>query len=306
MEQKKRLVIIDSNALLHRSFHALPPLTKKNGEQTGAIYGFLLTLFRIIKDLKPDFVVACFDLPALTFRHKEFKDYKAHRPKTPEPLSQQIPKMEEVLKNLGIPVFEKEGYEADDLIATIAKMAKTEKAAPQLEIYILTGDLDSLQLVDDSIKVCTLGKGIKEMVIYDSEKVMSRFGIKPEQMIYFKALSGDSSDNIPGVPGVGEKTALDLLKKFYNLESLYREIEKGGADIKERVKDILLEKKEQAFFSLSLVTAKNDVPIDFKMESCRFGNFDYKKVEQILKDFEFFSLIKRLPELNPSLQQKLI
>ncbi len=306
MEQKKRLVIIDSNALLHRSFHALPPLTKKNGEQTGAIYGFLLTLFRIIKDLKPDFVVACFDLPALTFRHKEFKDYKAHRPKTPEPLSQQIPKMEEVLKNLGIPVFEKEGYEADDLIATIAKMAKTEKAAPQLEIYILTGDLDSLQLVDDSIKVCTLGKGIKEMVIYDSEKVMSRFGIKPEQMIYFKALSGDSSDNIPGVPGVGEKTALDLLKKFYNLESLYREIKKGGADIKERVKDILLEKKEQAFFSLSLVTAKNDVPIDFKMESCRFGNFDYKKVEQILKDFEFFSLIKRLPELNPSLQQKLI
>ncbi len=306
MEQKKRLVIIDSNALLHRSFHALPPLTKKNGEQTGAIYGFLLTLFRIIKDLKPDFVVACFDLPALTFRHKEFKDYKAHRPKTPEPLSQQIPKMEEVLKNLGIPVFEKEGYEADDLIATIAKMAKTEKAAPQLEIYILTGDLDSLQLVDDSIKVCTLGKGIKEMVIYDSEKVMSRFGIKPEQMIYFKALSGDSSDNIPGVPGVGEDTALDLLKKFYNLESLYREIKKGGADIKERVKDILLEKKEQAFFSLSLVTAKNDVPIDFKMESCRFGNFDYKKVEQILKDFEFFSLIKRLPELNPSLQQKLI
>lgn len=306
MEQKKRLVIIDSNALLHRSFHALPPLTKKNGEQTGAIYGFLLTLFRIIKDLKPDFVVACFDLPTLTFRHKEFKDYKAHRPKTPEPLSQQIPKMKEVLENLSIPVFEKEGYEADDLIATIVKTAKTEKAASQLEIYILTGDLDSLQLIDDSTKVCTLGKGIKEMVIYDDEKVMSRFGIKPEQMIYFKALSGDSSDNIPGVPGVGEKTALDLLKKFYNLESLYREIEKGGADIKERVKDILLEKKEQAFFSLSLVTAKNDVPIDFKMESCRFGNFDYKKVEQILKDFEFFSLIKRLPELNPSLQQKLI
>jgi len=297
MDEKKRLVIIDSNSLLHRSFHALPPLTTKKGEQTGACYGFLLTLFRAIKDLRPDFIVACFDTPGPTFRHEKFKAYKAKRPKIAEELSEQIPKIKRILKNFEIPVFEKKGVEADDLIATISKKAPQEQTYPQLETYILSGDLDVLQLVTEQTKVYTLGRGIKETVIYDKEKILLRFGILPKQMIDFKALAGDPSDNIPGVPGIGKKTASELLKKFGSLEHLYQEIEKGETEIKPRVKEILLKNKEQAFLSQSLVTAKRDVSVDFNIKKCQFGKFNLRRVEKILKEFEFYSLINRLASL---------
>ena len=300
MEEKKRLLIIDSNALLHRSFHALPPLTTKKGEQTGAVYGFLLTLFKVIEDLRPDYIVACFDVPAPTFRHKKFKEYKAKRPKTPKELSQQFPKTKEVLKSFDIPVFEKEGFEADDLIATISKKAPKEQIYPPLETYILSGDLDTLQLVDKNTKVYTLGRGIKEVVIYDKERVISRFGVLPKQMIDFKALTGDPSDNIPGVSGIGKKTASELLKKSGSLENLYQEIGKGNIDIKPRIKEILLKSKEQAFLAQALVRAKRDVPIDFNIKNCQFSKFDKKKVEKVLKDFEFYTLLNRLSSLRPS------
>jgi len=295
MIDKKRLLIIDSNALLHRSFHALPPLATKKGEQTGAVYGFLLTLFKAIKDLKPNYIVACFDTAAPTFRHEQFKEYKAQRPKTPEELLTQIPKTKQVLTNFDIPVFEKEGFEADDLIATISQKASKEK----LEVYILSGDLDNLQLVNKNIKVYTLGRGIKETVVYDREKVLSRFEVEPEQMNDFKALIGDPSDNIPGVLGIGKKTAAELLKKFNNLENLYQEVEKDNPEIKAKTKETLLKNKEQAFLSRSLVETKKDVDININIRECEFGKFDRQKVESILKEFEFFTLINRVSSLVP-------
>ncbi|MCD6094752.1 hypothetical protein J7J39_02510 [bacterium] len=292
-----KLLIIDSNALLHRAFHALPPLTTKKGEPTGAVYGFLLTFFKALNDIKPDFVVATFDTPAPTFRHKQFKEYKAKRPKVPEELTVQIPKIKEVLRAFNIPIFEKEGFEADDLIATIVKKISEEKRYPGLETYILTGDFDTLQLVDKNTKVYTLGRGVKETVIYDREKVRERFKIKPSQIPDFKALAGDPSDNIPGVPGIGRKTATQLIEKFGSLENLYKEIEKEK-DLKPKIKESLLQNKEQAFFSRILAKTREDVPIDFEIKECQFDRFDEEKVKSVLKRFEFYTLIKRLPEMQ--------
>ncbi|MBU4274375.1 hypothetical protein KKE19_01015 [Patescibacteria group bacterium] len=292
MIDKKRLIILDSNALLHRAFHALPPLTTKKGEPTGAVYGFLLTLFKAIKDLSPDYIVACFDVAVPTFRHQKFAEYKAKRPKTPEEIKIQLPKIKEILKVFEIPIFEKEGFEADDLIATIS--TKAEKENKWLETYILSGDLDTLQLVDENTKVYTLGRGIKDTIIYDRERVLSRFGVSPEQMVDFKSLTGDPSDNIPGVLGVGKKTAADLLKEFGTIDNLYQKIENNEVDIKPRIKDTLLKNKKQAFFARTLVETKRDVNIDFIIEECRFGDFNRSEVEKLLSEFEFHSLISRL------------
>lgn len=298
-----KFLIIDSNALLHRSFHALPPLVNNKGEQTGAIYGFLLTLFKAINDLHPNFIAATFDFPAPTFRHKKFKEYKAGRKKPPEEFYQQIPKTKEILTAFSIPVFEKEGFEADDLIATIVK--KTQLEDPQLEIYILTGDLDTLQLVNDKTKICTFGKGIKETVVYDRNKIKERFGLEPRQMVDFKALAGDPSDNIPGATGIGQKTATEILKKYDNLENIYKKIEEGDAkDIKPRVKDILLRNKEQVFFSRVLAKTRNDAIINFDVKKCQWGKYDKEKLVQLLKDLEFYTLIKRLAEFNNVSQDK--
>ena len=292
MEEKKRLIIIDSNALLHRAFHALPPLTNKKGEATGAVYGFLLILFKAIKDLNADYIVACFDLPQPTFRHEKFEGYKAQRPKTPEGIVSQILITKEVLRSFKIPIFVKEGFEADDLIATIA--IKAEKNS---EVYILSGDLDNLQLVNEKIKVYTLGKGIKDTVIYDKGRVINRFGVTPEQMIDFKALSGDPADNIPGVPGIGKKTASELIQKFGSVKNIYSEIDQGMANIKPRIKDLLTVHKKIALLSLELVEMKKDVDIEFLLENCEFGKFDLKEVEEKLKTLDFNTLINRLPLL---------
>jgi len=299
-----KFLIIDSNALLHRSFHALPPLATKGGGQIGAVYGFLLTLFRAIKDIRPDFVVATFDFPAPTFRHEKFKAYKAKRKKAPEEFYQQIPKTKEVLSTLFIPVFEKESFEADDLIATISKRIAKSQVYPEIEIYILTGDFDTLQLVDNNTKIYTFGRGIKEIVIYDKEKVKERFGVDASQMVDFKALAGDPSDNIPGATGIGQKTATEILRKYKNLENLYKVIKEEpksffikSSKYSQRLKNILIRDREQVFFSRILAKVREDVPIDFKVKKCEFGNFDRKKAEEILKKFEFYSLLKRLPEI---------
>ena len=289
----KRLIIIDSNALLHRSFHALPPLTTKSGLETGAVYGYLLTLFKAIKDLQAGYIVATFDTKAKTFRHEKFQDYKAQRPQTPDGIILQIPLIKEVLDAFKIPVFAKEGFEADDLIATICKTA--EEQEKNLEIYILSGDLDNLQLVNENIKVYTLGKGIKDTVIYDINKVRERFGIEPLQMNDFKALTGDASDNVPGVPGIGKKTASEIIQKYGSLKNLYEELSTDTAVLKPKIKEALKNNKESAFMSLELVETKKDVDINFKIEDCKFGIFDQKKVEQVLLDLEFNSLINRLP-----------
>ena len=287
----KRLIIIDSNALLHRSFHALPPLTTKSGQETGAVYGFLLTLFKAINDLKPEYVVACFDTKMPTFRHEMFRDYKAQRPATPSGIISQIPIAKEVLEAFNVPVFVKEGVEADDLIATIC--AKT----PNMEIFIVSGDLDNTQLVNENIKVYTLGKGIKDTVIYDINKVRERFGVDPGQMVDYKALTGDVSDNIPGVEGIGKKTAAEIIQKYGDIKNLYSELSTDTAVLKPKVKEALKENKESALMSRDLAQMKNDVDIDFKIEDCKFRSLDQNKVEEIFKKLEFNSLINRLESL---------
>ncbi|MGA2417977.1 MAG: 5'-3' exonuclease H3TH domain-containing protein [Candidatus Staskawiczbacteria bacterium] len=288
---EKRLIIIDSNALLHRAFHALPPLTTKSGQETGAVYGFLLTLFKAIKDLQPTHIVACFDTKAKTFRHEKFENYKAQRPLTPSGIVSQIPIAKEVLESFKIPVFTKDGVEADDLIATICQLTPKD-----FEIYILTGDMDSLQLVNDKVKVYTLGKGIKDTIIYDINKVEERFGVKPEQMNDFKALTGDPSDNIPGVEGIGKKTAAEIIQKYGSIKNLYGELSTDTAVLKPKVKEALKQNKETAFLSRELVEMKKDCDIDFKIDDCQFGNFDKAEVEKKLYQLEFNSLINRLPQ----------
>lgn len=289
--EDKTLIIVDSNSLLHRAFHALPPLTTKTGQETGAVYGYLLTLFKAINDLKPNYIAACFDTKVKTFRHERFQDYKSHRPPTPAPLISQISTAKEVLESLGVPVFAKDGFEADDLIATICTILSETKA---VEIYILSGDLDNLQLVAENIKVYTLGKGIKDTVIYDINKVKERFGIMPEQIVDFKALTGDSSDNIPGVEGIGRKTAAEIIQNYGNIENLYNELSTDTAVLKPRVKKMLKENRATAFMSRDLALMKRDVDINFKIEDCEFGKFDQKKVQELFKKLEFNSLLNRL------------
>jgi len=302
MTNKNRLIIIDSNSLIHRAYHALPPLTTKKGELVNAVYGFLLVFLKAIKDFQPDFIAATFDFPAPTFRSKIYKEYKAKRPPAPEDLYQQIPKVKEILKAFKVPVFEKEGFEADDIIGTIARSAPKKQIIPEIETIILSGDLDTLQLVNSQTKVYALKKGVKNIVLYNKEAVKEKYqGLTPKQLLDFKALKGDPSDNIPGVPGIGEKTAIELLNQFGNIENLYREIEEKGEkaeELKSKLKEILLKAKDQAFLSKSLVEIKKDVPIDFNFKKCQWKAYDKKKVLQIFKKFEFKTLIERLKNLN--------
>jgi len=276
----------------------LPPLTTKKGELVNAIYGFLLVFFKAIKEFQPDFVVAVFDFPAPTFRHKRYKLYKATRKKAPEELYEQIPKIKEILKSFNVQIFEKQGFEADDLIGTISKAAPKKQVLPEIETIILTGDLDALQLVDKNTKVYALRKGLKDTVLYDKEKVKEKYdGLFPEELIDYKALRGDPSDNIPGVSGVGEKTAISLIKEFRTLENLYKELKensKKAGEIKESLRKKLCDYKEQAFISKMLVEINQNVPIEFDLERCRFGEYNKDRVIQLFKNYEFQTLIDRL------------
>jgi len=297
MEPKKRLIIIDSNSIIHRAYHALPPLTTKKGELVNAIYGFLLVFFKAIREFQPDLIAATFDYPAPTFRHKKYKEYKITRPPAPEELYQQIPKVKEVLEAFNVPIFEKEGFEADDIIGTISKKFPQKQVYPEVESIILSGDLDTLQLVDKNTKIYLLRRGVKDTILYDENLVKEKYqGLTPKQIIDFKALKGDPSDNIPGVTGIGEKTAIELIKKFGSLENLYQNLDK----IKPKLKELLLQQKEQAFLSKILVETKKNVPIDFSLKKCQWGKYEKGKVTKILKELEFRTLIERLPELKKS------
>jgi DNA polymerase-1 len=293
-EGKKRLVIIDSNSIIHRAYHALPPLTTKKGELVNAVYGFLLVFFKVLREFKPDFVVATFDFPAPTFRHQEFKEYKATRPKAPDELYNQIPKVKEILNSFNVPIFEKEGFEADDLIGTISRLAPKKQILPAIETIILSGDLDTLQLINQHTKVYILKKGVKETILYDERAVRERYGLPPEQLIDFKALKGDPSDNIPGVPGIGEKTAIKLIKEFGSLENLYSSL----TGLNQPLRAKLEEYKDQAFFSKNLAKINQNIEIDFDFKKGEWKNYDREKVTKILKDLEFFSLVARLPTLE--------
>ena len=300
-EEKKQLIIFDGNALIHRAFHALPPLTTKKGELVNAVYGFLLVFLRTLREFRPEFIAVAFDFPGPTFRHRKYKLYKANREKAPDELYQQIPKTKEILENLGVQVFEKEGYEADDIIGTIAKNVSQDKALSDIEIIIVSGDLDTLQLVDEKTKVYALRKGVKDIVLYGEKNVEEKYGgLKPKQLSDFKALRGDPSDNIPGVFGIGEKTAISLLEEFGSVENLYKSLSQkspaGG--INPNLKAKLKEYKEKAFISKMLAELKYDVPVDFDLGKCRWGEYDKEKIAQILSAYEFNSLIKRFFDIK--------
>ncbi|MEK7123985.1 MAG: DNA polymerase I, partial [Patescibacteria group bacterium] len=295
MGEKKTLILIDANALIHRAYHALPPLSTKKGEIVNAVYGFASVFLKILREFKPDYVLAAFDLPAPTFRHLEYKEYKAHRPKTPEDLSAQFSRVKEVLAVFGVPVLEKAGFEADDVIGTVAEKIKKEKSPVQT--VIVTGDLDTLQLVGENTKVCALKKGVSETVIYDEKAVAERFGLKPERLVDFKGLKGDPSDNIPGVKGIGEKTASVLIQKFGNLENLYAALEKEPSEklgISKNIFEKLIKEKEAAFFSKKLATIERNVPIEFNLSDCETEKYDKNKAVKLFEELGFFSLVKRL------------
>lgn len=288
----KTLVLIDGNALIHRAYHALPPLKTKKGQLVNAVYGFVSILFKVIGELKPDYLVATFDLAGPTFRDLEYKEYKAKRIKPAQELYDQIPLIKEIVSALGVPIYEKKGFEADDIIGTIVSKLKAQNS--KLKSIIVSGDLDTLQLIDKQTEIYTLNKGIKDVIIYDQAAVKKRYGLTPKQITDFKGLKGDPSDNIPGVPGIGQKTAIDLIKKFGSFKKLYQTL--AQSDLNPKLKAKLLEYKEQAFFSQYLATIKRDVSIDFNLEKCRWGRFNRPKIIKLLKELEFNSLLKRLPQ----------
>jgi len=286
----KKLIILDGNALIHRSYHALPPTLKtKKGQLVNAVYGFASILFKVIRELEPDYLVATFDLAGPTFRDKEYKEYKAKRVKGPQDLYDQIPLIKELVESFNIPIYEKQGFEADDIIGTIAQQSKTT------DNIIVTGDLDALQLVNKNTIVYNLKQGINQIAIYNIKQVKNRYQLKPKQLSDFKGLRGDPSDNIPGVQGVGEKTAIDLIKKFSSLEKLYANLSRS--DINPKLKARLLEYKEDAFLSKKLGTIKKDIKIDFNLEKAKW-EYDKGKVIKFLEKMEFGSLIKRLNDLQ--------
>lgn len=300
MNKEERLIIIDCNSIIYRAYYALPYLTTKKGELINAVYGFLLVFLKAIREFQPDYIAACFDFAGPTLRHKKFKEYKAKRPPAPEELYRQIPKVKEILKAFNVPIFEKEGFEADDLIGTIAYLAPKKQILPKIETIILSGDTDNLQLIDPQTKVYVLKKGVKDTILYDEILVKEKFqGLKPEQLLDFKALRGDPSDNIPGVTGIGEKTAIKLLIDFGSLENLYKEIEENSEKTKKirpKLKETLIKYKEQAFISKELAQLYRNIPLDFNLKDCSFKRYNKEKAIQILKKFEFYSLIKKLPD----------
>jgi len=278
-----RLVILDTDALIHRAYHALPPLSSQKGEPTNAIYGFFSIFIKMVQTLKPDYIIAALDTPAPTFRKQAFENYKAHRPKTPDDLVSQLQKVKGLLGELGILTLAKDAYEADDIIGTV--VYKLQTTSYKLETVIVTGDLDTLQLIREGVKVYTMKRGMTDTVIYDATAVRARFGLEPTQLPDYKGLVGDQSDNIPGVSGVGPKTASSLLQKFQNLETLFK-----SKDLPEKLKG----KKDQALFSKELATITAHAPVSFKLESAQWKGFDLPLWEKYLAPLGFSSLLRRM------------
>lgn len=291
----KKLILIDAHAIIHRAYHALPPLSSPTGAPINAVYGFISILLRILRELKPDYIAAGFDLSGPTFRHKQYERYKAQRPETPPDLAQQFAVTEEALEAFGIPVFKKEGYEADDIIGTLVR----KFADKDTKIIIVTGDMDTLQLVRRGVEVYAMKKGITETVIYDPTAVRERFGFGPEQLIDFRGLKGDPSDNIPGVRGVGEKTAGDLIKKYGTIEKLYEAVRKSSHDFSPSLLAKLKEGEKDAMLSRQLSVIDTDTPIEIDLEAMKYApGMSNAKTEEFFIKYGFMSLLRRFKEQN--------
>jgi DNA polymerase-1 len=301
-EKPLRLVILDSHAIIHRAYHAIPDFSSSKGEPTGALYGLTTMLLKIAADLKPDYIVAARDLPGTTHRHELFEAYKATRMKADDELIAQLKIAPKVFEAFGIPVYSHPGFEADDVVGTIVREVG---ARSDLETIIATGDMDTLQLVAPRVRVFTLRKGITDTVIYDEEAVHERYGFGPERVVDFKALRGDPSDNIPGIKGIGEKTAAELIKEFGSLEDIYRSLESNAAafakKVKPRVVELLKGGKADAAFSKTLATIHANVPIKFELPKRQWHLQEHAKtIMEMCEEFEFKSLKERVRVLTGS------
>jgi DNA polymerase-1 len=285
-----KLVLIDGNAIIHRAFHAIKPLTTRDGELVNAVFGFTSILLTILSEEKPEYIACTFDAAKKTFRHEQYEEYKAKRVKAPDELYSQIPRIHEIVETLQIPKFLFEGYEADDLIGTIAN--KAEKMKEVNQTIIATSDMDALQLITKKTCVNSLHKGYRGSQCFTPKDVFEKHGITPEQIRDYKGLVGDSSDNIHGVLGIGPKTAVKLLQTYKNLEGVYNNLE----DIPEKVREKLEKDKEEAFFSRELATIMLDVPIKFNLQECKAKDFDLQKILELFESLQFYSLMRRLQE----------
>ena len=289
-----KLVLIDGNSIMNRAFYGImgsKMLTTKDGKYTNAVYGFLAILFNIIDDIKPEYIAVAFDLKGKLKRKELFEGYKANRHGMPDELAEQMPVIKDVLRAMNIDIIEKEGYEGDDILGTLAKYGEKQG----LEVTILSGDRDTFQLASDNItiRIPRTKAGKTETENYNRAKVLEEYGLEPVQLIEVKALQGDTSDNIPGVPGIGEKTALSLVQKYGTIDNLYKKLESGEADIKGKQKEKLEENKDLAYLSRTLGEINTQVPIEDTLEELKLEEWDKPKVLEIFKELNFKRYIDR-------------
>jgi DNA polymerase-1 len=289
-KEKPLLILFDGNALVHRAFHALPPLSiSKTGEMVNAVQGFASTLLKLLRENKPDYWAIAFDRPAPTFRHEMFEDYKAQRPKTPPELVTQIERVHQLAEAFNLPIFEMDGYEGDDIIGTIS----TQAVSKGVDTLIITGDNDMLQVVQPGVRVMAPRRGFADTVVYDAPAVREKYGLDPAQLISYKALVGDTSDNIPGVKGIGEKTAVKLLLQFNDLEGIYSHLDEVEP---ERIRALLRESHEIAMQNSKLAAIVTDVPMPFDLDNCAVSSYDRNKVVDIFRELGFSAMLSRLPD----------
>src|SRR6267378_1342485 len=289
----ERIILVDSNSLIYRGYFAIPPLTTTKGELSNATFGFASILLKAIEEIKPQYIAAAFDLPGKTFRHERDATYKATRKPMPDELRPQFERCKELLGKFGVPIYALPGFEADDVIGALAKQAE----AAGLESIIVSGDLDTLQLVTPHTKLFTTRMGFQNTVVYDEAQIAVRYGLRPDQMIDFKALKGDATDNIPGVPGVGDKTAAKLIGERGNLEGVYADL----GTYTPRLREALEVNKDQVFRSRELATIVTDLPVRLELERTRRTTYDRAAVLELFRDLEFRSLVPRLPPADQNL-----
>jgi DNA polymerase-1 len=293
-EKKQKLVLIDGHSLLFRAFYAIPFLTAPTGEQVNAVYGFASTLLSVIEELEPTHIMVTFDSKGPTKREESFAAYKAQRKPAPEELLAQIEPTHEVVRALNMPIFEMQGYEADDLIGTAAIQARSKGVG----VVIVTGDKDMFQLIDDGrIQVYIPGRAGTGSRVYEEQQVVEKLGVRKDQVVDYKGLAGDSSDNIPGIKGIGPKTAVNLLSKYGSLEGIYEAVDKGKLEgVGAAVVKKLNEGREVAFLSRTLATIDTAVPVKLDLEACLVHGYDKQKTLAIFEKFGFKSLVDRLPD----------
>ncbi len=301
VQERPRLVLLDAHAIIHRAYHALPDFSTSSGEPTGGLFGVSTMLMNIVKELKPDYLAACYDLPKPTFRHEAYDEYKAGRKEADDALVSQIVRSRDIFAAFNIPIYEAEGFEADDILGTIAEKLRNEP----VDVVIASGDMDTLQLVEKKrVQVYTLRKGMNDTVLYDEGAVKERFEFGPEHLPDFKGLSGDPSDNIPGIVGIGAKTATTCITHFGSIEEMYKAIKKKGekaledAGLKPKARSLILEGEDDALFSKTLATIRKDAPIDFMLPKEKWKDaLDPSLVETLFAELEFRSLTNRFREL---------